>query len=183
MNCTSCSCATTELTTMLQCPLCPSPSQTSWGNSWPARTTTSPVWPRTTHRPWSSGGSWATSTFPPPPTSRSEDTKDNFPNEGMWPPPCFRRLRCPCSSSDPALLTMGLPWDVRPSTRACLCSQYRTPWSWISTVSTPGYHTLAHFPGNNHRAFNLIPSFLNTCTLSLSPLCHHVTGVKHSSLI
>ena len=70
MNCTSCSCATTELTTMLQCPLCPSPSQTSWGNSWPARTTTSPVWPRTTHRPWSSGGSWGTSTCPPPPTTR-----------------------------------------------------------------------------------------------------------------
>ena len=152
MNCKSCrSCATSwqVISPCFQCPPWQSPSPTSWGSSWPAPTTTSPAWPRATPRPWSSGGSWATSTCPPPPTSR--------------------RLRCLCSSSGRALLTTGLRWDVRPSTRACLCSQYRTRWSWISTVSTPGYHTLDHFPGNNHRAFHLIPSFLNTCTLSLSP--------------
>ena len=39
----------------LQCPLWLWPSPTRWGSCWRGLTTTSPVWPRATRPPWSSG--------------------------------------------------------------------------------------------------------------------------------
>ena len=67
-----------------------------------------------------------------------------------------RRRMCLCFSSGRRLLTTGRHWDVRPSTPPCLCNQYRTLWSWISTVSSPYLVTMTQFSGYNYQAFHLI---------------------------